>query len=124
MYFEESVSNRVPCMFGYILNPETNLTGHSGQVNDGSVNRYRGKKEPRQKGTGQNIMKKITSAVLGLSLTLATAGLTFAAQAAPSPAATDKATPAPVAKKHVKKHKKEAAAPATASTTPAPAPAK
>jgi hypothetical protein len=73
-------------------------------------------------------MKKITSAVLGFSLALATAGLTFAAQATPAPAATDKAAaPAPVTKKHVKKHKKDATAPAaatTSNTAPAAKPAK
>jgi hypothetical protein len=63
-------------------------------------------------------MKTITSAVLGLSLILATAGLSLAAQApaTPAPGAT---TNAPVAKKHVKKHKK--ADKSTAVTTPAPA---
>ena len=66
-------------------------------------------------------MKTITSTLLGLSLTLALAGLTFAAQTAPAPPATN--NQAPVAKKHVKKNKKavkSAAAPATAAT-PAPA---
>ncbi|HEX4274452.1 MAG TPA: hypothetical protein VHZ74_03805 [Bryobacteraceae bacterium] len=65
-------------------------------------------------------MKKITSAVLGLSLTLAVAGLSFAAQATPAPAAANNS--APVAKKHVKKNKK--AVKGTTSATPAPAPAK
>jgi hypothetical protein len=64
-------------------------------------------------------MKTITSAVLGLSLTLASAGLTFAQTA---PAATD--NPAPVAKKHVKKTKKTVkSSSATASNTATPAPA-
>jgi hypothetical protein len=64
-------------------------------------------------------MKTITSAVLGLSLTLASAGLTFAAQNAP--AGTD--NNAPVAKKHVKKNKKGTKNGAAPATTPAPAPA-
>jgi hypothetical protein len=61
-------------------------------------------------------MKKISAVLLGLSLTLATAGMSFAAQADNS---------APTVKKH-KKHKKankDVAAPAIAAT-PAPAPAK
>ena len=45
-------------------------------------------------------MKKITSVLLGLSLTLATAGLSLAAQTAAP--ATGNSTP--VAKKHVKKN--------------------
>jgi len=61
-------------------------------------------------------MKKITSAVLGLSLTLASAGLTFAAQTA-APATTDNT--APVAKKHVKKSKKSAKSTAAPAATPA-----
>jgi hypothetical protein len=66
-------------------------------------------------------MKKITSVVLGLSLALATAGLSLAKQTAPAPADSS----APVAKKHVKKNKK-AAKSSTAGThsTPAPAAAK
>jgi hypothetical protein len=59
-------------------------------------------------------MKKITSAVIGLSLTLAAAG--FAAQA-PAASTTPSTTPAA---KHVKKHKKAAKAD-TSATTPAPA---
>lgn len=79
-----------------------------------------------RKGTGQNIMKKITSTVFGLSLALATVGLTFA-QVTPAPA--DGNTKAPATAKHVKKHKKAvkdstAAAPAAKAATPAPAPAK
>jgi hypothetical protein len=67
-------------------------------------------------------MKKISAVLLGLSLTLATAGLSLAAQAAAAP--TDNSTPA-TTKKHVKKNKKaaaktDAAKPAT-SATPAPA---
>lgn len=66
-------------------------------------------------------MKKITSVLLGLSLTLAAAGLSFAAQTAAP--ATGSSTP--VAKKHVKKNKKAAksteATPAAASTPAAPA---
>jgi len=73
-------------------------------------------------------MTKITAVLLGLSLTLATAGLSLAGQTTPAPADSS----APVAKKHVKKNKKAATkgaatTPATpaASTTPAtPAPAK
>jgi hypothetical protein len=69
-------------------------------------------------------MKKITSVVLGLSLALATAGLSLAGQAAQAPADNS----APAAKKHVKKTKKSAksttaATPAT-SSTPAPPAAK
>ena len=52
-------------------------------------------------------MKKITSAVLGLSLTLATAGLTFAAQDA-KPADANGSAPATTTKKHTKKHSKKA----------------
>jgi hypothetical protein len=52
-------------------------------------------------------MKKITSAVLGLSLTLASAGLTFAAQDA-KPADANSST-ATTTKKHAKKHNKKAA---------------
>jgi hypothetical protein len=67
-------------------------------------------------------MKTITSAVLGLSMTLAAAGLSFAAQApAPAPAANTATSTAPVAKKHVKKIKK---APKGTAETPAPAPVK
>jgi hypothetical protein len=68
-------------------------------------------------------MKTITSAVLGLSLILATAGLTMAAQApaVPAPGAT---TNAPVAKKHVKKHKKAEKSTAVTNAAPAAAPAK
>lgn len=65
-------------------------------------------------------MKKITSAILGLSLTLAAAGLSFAGQTAPAPADSS----APVAKKHVKKNKKAAKAANTTPSTPAPAAAK
>jgi hypothetical protein len=73
-------------------------------------------------------MKKISAVLLGLSLTLATAGMSFAAQAAATP--TDNSTP--TVKKH-KKHKKAtkdvAATPATPASaakpaTPAAAPAK
>jgi hypothetical protein len=67
-------------------------------------------------------MKTITSAVIGLSLTLATVG--FAAQTAP---ATTTDNSAPVAKKHVKKAKKavkNSTTPAANSTAaPAAAPA-
>ena len=70
-------------------------------------------------------MKKISAVFLGLSLTLATAGLSLAAQAASTPA--NGTTPATTAKKHVKKNKKAnkstEATPAT-SATPATAPAK
>jgi len=52
-------------------------------------------------------MKKITSAVLGLSLTLATAGLTFAAQNT-KPADANSNAPATTTKKHTKKHAKKA----------------
>ncbi|HVW85128.1 MAG TPA: hypothetical protein VHB50_10630 [Bryobacteraceae bacterium] len=62
-------------------------------------------------------MKKITSAVLGLSLSLAVAGLSFAAQA---PATKDSgATTAPVKKHSSKKHSRKAAN--TAMTPAAPA---
>jgi len=53
---------------------------------------------------------------MGLSLTLATAGLSLAGQTTPAPADSS----APVAKKHVKKNKK-AAAKSTAATPAAPA---
>jgi hypothetical protein len=53
-------------------------------------------------------MKKITSAVLGLSLTLATAGLTFAAQDAKPADANGNAPATTTTKKHTKKHAKKA----------------
>jgi hypothetical protein len=62
-------------------------------------------------------MKKITSAVLGLSLALATVGMTFAAQDNSKTQGTEATAPA---KKHVKKHNKKAAKTAPAAT-PAPA---
>jgi len=65
-------------------------------------------------------MKKITSAVLGISLVLATAGLSLAGQTT-APASTD--STAPVAKKHVKKNKKAARSAATPATPATPAPA-
>lgn len=64
-------------------------------------------------------MKKIASAVLGLSLSLAVAGLSFAQAPAASPAKDGATTTAP-AKKHVKRHKKTAV---KAETPAAPAPA-
>jgi hypothetical protein len=54
-------------------------------------------------------MKKMTSAILGLSLTLATAGLTFAAQDAKPADANGNAPTTTTAKKHAKKHNKKAA---------------
>ena len=62
-------------------------------------------------------MKKITSVLLGLSLTLATAGLSLAAQTAAAPADNS----APVAKKHVKKNKKTTKSTAATPATPATA---
>jgi hypothetical protein len=54
-------------------------------------------------------MKKITSAVLGLSLTLATAGLTFAAQDTKTADANGTSTTTTTTtKKHTKKHAKKA----------------
>jgi hypothetical protein len=79
------------------------------------------KQSASQKGPDKNIMKKITSVLLGLSLTLATAGLSLAAQTA---APATGSTPAPVAKKHVKKNKKANKTAASTSSTPAPAAAK
>jgi hypothetical protein len=71
-------------------------------------------------------MKNITSAVLGLSLTLAVAGLSFAQTPAQTPApatARDSASATAPAKTHVKKHKKAVtntnAKPAATTTTPA-----
>lgn len=68
-------------------------------------------------------MTKISSILLGLSLTLATAGLSLGAQTTGAPADAS----APVAKRHVKKNKKAvkstAATPATTATAP-PAAAK
>jgi hypothetical protein len=61
-------------------------------------------------------MKKITSAVLGLSIALATAGMTFAAQDNSKTQGTEATAPA---KKHVKKHKK--ASQTAPAATPAPA---
>ena len=66
-------------------------------------------------------MKKITSVLLGLSLTLATAGLSLAAQTA---APATGSTPAPVAKKHVEKNKKANKTAASTTSTLAPAAAK
>jgi hypothetical protein len=65
-------------------------------------------------------MKNITSVLLGLSLTLATAGLSLAAQTA-APATGNSA---PVAKKHVKKNKKANKTAESTPATPAPAAAK
>jgi hypothetical protein len=67
-------------------------------------------------------MTKITAVLLGVSLTLATAGLSLAGQTTPAPADSS----APTAKKHVKKNKKAStkanpAAPAASSTQAAPA---
>jgi len=68
-------------------------------------------------------MKKITSAVLGLSLTLATAGLTFAAQdAKPANSNSNASATTTTTKKHTKKHNKKAANQSAApSTTQNPA---
>jgi hypothetical protein len=100
---------------------EPYLTGLSGRVNNAAVNRYRGEKQSAsQKRNRINIMKKITSVLLGLSLTLATAGLSLAAQTPAAPADNG----APVAKKHVKKNKKAAKSTATTPATPAPPTAK
>jgi hypothetical protein len=63
-------------------------------------------------------MKKMTSVLLGLSLTLATAGLSLAAQTTAAPAT---GSTAPVAKKHVKKNKKANKSTAVTPSTPAPA---
>jgi hypothetical protein len=60
-------------------------------------------------------MKKISAVLLGLSLTLATAGLSLAAQTA---APADNSTPA-TTKKHVKKNKKAAKTAAATPATPA-----
>lgn len=71
-------------------------------------------------------MKTIGSAVLGLSLTLATAGLSLAAQA-PASTAAGSNTPSTVTttKKHVKHNNKKAAKNATATpSTSAATPAK
>lgn len=66
-------------------------------------------------------MKKIASAVLGLSLTLATAGLSLAAQnTASTPANTTGSTATnTTAKKHVKHTKKANKSAATNTATPA-----
>lgn len=64
-------------------------------------------------------MKKIASAVLGLSFALATVGISLAAQTTPAPATSDNSAKPAVVKKHVKRTKK---APMN-STTPTPAPA-
>lgn len=68
-------------------------------------------------------MKNIVSGLLGLTLTLGTAGLTFAAQDTTAPKSTDSTTTTP---KKVKKHKKAAkpAAPATAPAASTPPAAK
>ena len=62
-------------------------------------------------------MTKITAVLLGLSLTLATAGLSLAGQTTPAPADSS----APAAKKHVKKNKKAAATKNTSATPATPA---
>lgn len=70
-------------------------------------------------------MKKITSAVLGLSLSLAVAGISFAQTTAaqtPSKDSKDTMAAAP-AKKHVKKHKKSSTVTAAQPTAPATVPA-
>jgi len=63
-------------------------------------------------------MKKIFAVLSGLSL--ATAGLSLAAQTTPAPAGNHPATTV-TTKKHVKKAKKSAKPAAGAATTPTPA---
>ena len=72
-------------------------------------------------------MKTITSAVLGLSLTLAAAGMSFAQTAAPqtaTPNKMDSTSSTTGTAKPVKKHKVKKAKPAASTTAPAAAPSK
>ncbi len=99
---------------------ESDLIARSGLVNNRRVNHYRGENDAASKKESDKKMKKLTSAVLGLSLTLAAAGLTFAAQApATTPAQTAAPATAPTAKKHVKKTKKSKPASDAPAATPA-----
>jgi hypothetical protein len=67
-------------------------------------------------------MKTIASTIIGFTMTLAAAGMSFAAQApAATPAAGSTSTPAPVAKKHTKKHSTKPATTSTPDAKPAPA---
>jgi hypothetical protein len=80
------------------------------------------KRECLEKETDLNIMKKLTSAILGLTLSLAVAGISFAqtpAPAASAPAAKDNggAVSAAAKKKSKKKSSKKAAVTTPASTT-------
>ena len=80
------------------------------------------KRECLEKETDLNIMKKLTSAILGLTLSLAVAGISFAQTPAPAtsaPAAKDNgsAVSAAAKKKSKKKFSKKAAATTPASTT-------
>ena len=116
MSSEDCVSNHTSVREVTFFSGEMYLTVRSGRVNTDTVNSYRGRNIKRlEKRTGLNIMKKITSVLLGLSLTLATAGLSLAAQTAAAPA--DNSTP--VAKKHVKKNKKTTKSTAATPVTPA-----
>jgi len=63
-------------------------------------------------------MKLITSAVIGLTMTLAAFAAQAPASTTPAPAAKDNAMAATPAKKHVKKHV-SAKKPATTATAPA-----
>jgi hypothetical protein len=67
-------------------------------------------------------MKNIQNTIVGFTLTLAAAGMSFAAQAPAATPATP-ANPAPVAKKQVKKHTAKPAA-TTSAAKPADTTAK
>jgi hypothetical protein len=82
------------------------------------------KRECLEKETDLNIMKKLTSALLGLTLSLAVAGISFAQTPAPAPAApaakdNGSAMNATTKKKSKKKanHKAAATTPAAPATT-------
>ena len=104
---------------------EPYLTAGSGPVNNAFVNQYRGRKQTasQKKEKGHKTMRKIFAVIFGLSL--ATAGLSIAAQA-PAPAATpagNNAAATTTTRKHVKKNKKAAKPAETAATPATPAPA-
>lgn len=81
------------------------------------------KRECLEKETDLNIMKKLTSAILGITLSLAVAGISFAQTPAPTtsaPAAKDNGSALSATKKKSKKkasRKVAATAPAAPATT-------
>lgn len=95
-------------------------------VNNRRVSQYRGLEATNNlERKGTITMKKITSGILGLSLTLATAGLMLAAQApAPAPAGNTAPAATPTAKKHVKHSKKSVKESKGNTSAPAATPTK